>query len=67
MLNNPRQLDVLLDSHQSDPWGGGGNQPPPSHAWSGLLIPDIFQDGLEEQITKAVVLALGEAVLFFVR
>ena len=44
---------------------GGGDQPPPSHAWSGLLIADMFQEGLKEQITKAVVLAPGEAVLIF--
>ena len=44
---------------------GGGDQPPPSHAWSGVLIADMFQDGLEEQITEAVVLAPGEAILFF--
>ena len=44
---------------------GGGIQPPPSHTWSGLLVADMFQEGLEEQITKAVVLAPGEAVLFF--
>ena len=36
---------------------GGGAQPPPPHAWTGLLIADMFQDGLEEQITDAVVLA----------
>ena len=39
---------------------GGGDQPPPSHTWSGLLIVDMFQKGLEEWITKAVVLAPGE-------
>ena len=44
---------------------GGGKQPPPSHAWSGLLIVDMFQEGLEEQITTAVVLVPGEAILFF--
>ena len=44
---------------------GGGDQPPPSHTWSGLLIVDMFQEGLEEQITEAVVLASGEAILFF--
>ena len=33
----------------------GGNQPLPSHTWSGLLIADMFQDGLEEQITEAVI------------
>ena len=43
----------------------GGNQPPPSHAWSGLSIVDMFQDSLEEQIAEAVVLAPGEAILFF--
>ena len=46
---------------------GGGNKPPPPHAWSGLLIVDMFQEGLEEQITEAVVLASGEVVLFFGR
>ena len=30
-------------------------------------IADVFQDGLKEQITKAQVLALGEAILFFGR
>ena len=44
---------------------GGGNQPPPSPAWSGSLIVDMFQEGLKEWITKAVVLTPGEAILFF--
>ena len=44
---------------------GGGDQPQPSHAWSGLLIADMFQEGLEEQINKGVVLTSREAVLFF--
>ena len=44
---------------------GGCNQPPPSHAWTGLLIANMFQDGLGEQITEAVVLAPGETILFF--
>ena len=43
----------------------GGNHPPPSHARSGSLIVDMFQEGLEEQITEAVVLAPVEVVLFF--
>ena len=43
----------------------GGDQPPPSYTWSGLLIVDMFQDSLEEQITEAVALALEEAILFF--
>ena len=51
--------------HVSDLGEGGGNQPPLSHAWSDLLIVDILQEGLEEQITEAVVLAPGEAILFF--
>ena len=38
----------------------GGNQPPPSHAWSGLLIVDMFQDGLKERIIEAVDLAWGK-------
>ena len=44
-----------------------GDQSPPSHAWSGLLPADMFQDGLEIWITKAVVLAPREAILFFGR
>ena len=44
---------------------GGGNQPPPSHAWTSLLIANIFQDGLEEWITDAVILAPREVILFF--
>ena len=44
---------------------GGGDQPPPPHAWTVLLIANMFQDGLEEQITKAVVFPPGEAILFF--
>ena len=46
---------------------GGGDQPQPSHAWIGSLIVDMFQEDLEEQITKAVVLAPGKAILFFRR
>ena len=46
---------------------GGGNQPLPSHAWSESLIADMFHDGFKESITKGVVLALGEAILFFRR
>ena len=46
---------------------GGGNQPPPSHTGSGSLIADMFQEGLEEQITEAVVLAPEEGILFFGR
>ena len=38
---------------------GGGNQTPPSHAWSSLFIADMFQEGLEEWVTEAVVLAQG--------
>ena len=36
-------------------------------AWTGLLIANMFQDGLEEQITQAVVLASGEVILFLGR
>ena len=38
---------------------GGGDQPPPPHAWTGSLIVDMFQDDLEEGITEAVVLDPG--------
>ena len=44
---------------------GRGDQPQPCHTWSGSLIADMFQEDLEEGITKAVVLAPGEAILFF--
>ena len=43
----------------------GGDQPPPSHEYTGSLSANMFQDGLEEWITEAVVLALREAILFF--
>ena len=46
---------------------GRGDQPHPLHAWTGLLIADIFQEGLEERITEAIVLAHCEAMLFFER
>ena len=49
-------------------WGKeAGDNPPPSHAWSGLLIVDMFQEGIEEWIIKAVIFASGEAILFFGR
>ena len=38
---------------------GGGNQLPPSYAWTASLISDMFQDGPEDQITEAVALASG--------
>ena len=38
---------------------GGANQPPHSHAWNGLLISDMFKDGLKERITEDVVLVPG--------
>ena len=44
---------------------GGHDQPMPFHAWSGSLIADMFQNGLDEWITNADVLELGEAMLFF--
>ena len=47
--------------------GEEGHQSPASHRQSGTLIADMFQDGLKEMITKAVVLALGEAILFLGR
>ena len=37
------------------------------HVWNGSLIADMFQEGLEEQITKAVVLATWVAILFFMQ
>ena len=58
-------VDVPAECVQSDSRGGGGNQPPPSHACRGLLFADMFQDGPKELITEAVVLAPVEAILFF--
>ena len=47
---------------------GGGDQPPPSHAWRGCLITDILQEAwLEDQVTEAMALSPGEAILFFSR
>ena len=47
---------------------GRGDQPPPSHAWNGLLIPEILQEACPRDcITETVVLALQEAILFFER
>ena len=51
---------MLLHPCQSEFGGRGGNQPPASDAWSGLLIADMFQESLEEQITQAVILAPRE-------
>ena len=44
---------------------GEGDQSPPPHTWTSLLIANMFQDGHEELITEAVVLAPGEVILFF--
>ena len=47
---------------------GRGIQPPPSHALNVLLIADILQEACpRDHITEAVVLAPGEAILFFGR
>ena len=42
-----------------------GDQPAPSHVWSVLLMTDMLQNYLKEQITEAITLALGKAILFF--
>ena len=47
---------------------GRGYLPQPSHTWNGLLITDILQEACPgDCITNAVVLAPGEAILFFGR
>ena len=56
---------MLLHPCKSDFRGRVGDQPPPPHAWSSLLIADMLQKGIKEEITEAVVLALREAILFF--
>ena len=75
LVSSEHQWDCWLtpkDRRQDGIWvtvmlgDGGGNQPPPSHAWGGCLITDKFQEAWPEyQITKAVVLSPGEAILFF--
>ena len=67
MLDDPWQLNVDCVYVRVTLGEGGGDQPLPSHAWCGSLIANMFQDGLDEWTTKAPVLALGEAVLFFGR
>ena len=47
--------------------GRGGDQPPPSQAWNGLLVANMLQDGLNQWITEVVVIAPGEAILCFGR
>ena len=48
--------------------GEGMSEQPPPHAWSGSLIADILQEACpKDQITEAIVLSLGEAILFFGR
>ena len=45
---------------------GGGNWPPPTHAWVGCFIFDILHEAWpEDQITETMVLSPGEAILFF--
>ena len=47
---------------------GGGDQSSLAHAWGGCLITDKLQKAWpEDQITKAMVLSPGEAILFFGR
>ena len=47
---------------------GRGDQLPPLQAWNGLLITNILQETCPRDcITESVVLALGEAILFFGR
>ena len=38
---------------------GGGDQPLPPHAWTSLLIADMFQDGLKNELQKKWPLPLG--------
>ena len=63
--SNPAHEDLMLYCVQVRVTlvEGGGDQPPPSHAWTGSLIANMFQDGLE-WITEVVVLAPREAILF---
>ena len=44
---------------------GQGLNPPPEYAWTGCIVTDMFSE--TEHLTKAVVLVLGQAVLFFGR
>ena len=61
----PPQLDILLHLEKSDSWGGEGWSTQPSHMWSRSLITNILQEACpRDQITEAVALVLGEAILF---
>ena len=47
---------------------GGGDQPPPPHAWERGMIANLLEEAwLDDCITKAMVLSPGEAILFFSR
>ena len=47
---------------------GRDDQPQPSHTWNGSLIANTLQEACpRDYITEAVVLALGEAILFYGR
>ena len=77
---SPTKWSLLSEHQQSNPahedWTcycilvrvtlgeGGHDQPPHSHKWTSSLIADMFQDGLEEWITEAAVLAPMEVILF---
>ena len=66
LLNNPQQLDILQHPCKSDSWGGEGWPTPISlhMRW----ITNILQEVCPwDQITEAVVLAPGEAILFIGR
>ena len=44
---------------------GEGDQLPTPHTWTGSLIANMFQNGLEEWITESVAIAPREVILFF--
>ena len=46
-------------------WEAGGDQPPPSHTWTSFINCQHVPGWPYRRITEAVVLASGEAILFF--
>ena len=68
-LNNTQKSNVLLHLCRSDSWGGVINPHFLMHGvdhW--LLITDILQEACpEDKITEAIVMSLGDAILFFGR
>ena len=68
LLTYPQRQKRLLYTGKSNARRWRSDPPPLTHAWGGCLITDILEEAwLEDQITKAIVFSLEEAILFFGR